>query len=235
MAQRFLLDPRGFGLYLGLLIAGCGGTPGAVAPEGAPPLGADQVAAWVAPTMPAAHRLYRYRWLYRDDRSSVGGRGSARVAPPDSARLDVTVALGVASGAGVVVNDTMLWGRPEDLLARFVPNYDLMWAMFGVARTPPPGAAITGAEDGTSRSWRYADGPDTLAYRLSAGADPRLEAEVRRGREVLGRVETRLNAAGLPSSTRLVVPSGPARLDITFESIDSVAPFPSDLWIPGQP
>lgn len=235
MAQRFLLDRRAGGLYLGLLIAACGGTPGAVVPEGAPELSAAEVSAWIAPTLPTAHRLYRYRWLYRDDRSSVGGRGSARLAPPDSVRLDVAVALGVASGAGVVVDDTTLWGRPEDLLARFVPNYDLMWAMFGVARHPPPGAAITGADDETARSWQYADGPDTLAYRLTSGAERRLEAEVRRGRDVVGRVETRLTPAGVPSSTRLVIPRGPARLDITFESIDSVAPFPTDLWVPGEP
>ena len=235
MAQRFLLDRLGGGLYLGLLIAACGGTPGRVVPTDAPPLRADEVAAWVAPTMPSAHRLYRYRWLYRDERSSVGGRGSARVAPPDSARLDVAVALGVASGAGVVVNDTMLWGRPEDLLARFVPDYDLMWAMFGVARRPPAGAAISGMAEGPVRSWRYADGGDTLAYRLSSGDGARLEAEVRRGGKVIGRVETQLSPAGLPSSTRLDIPSGPARLDITFESIDSVAPFPTDLWVPGEP
>lgn len=235
MAQRFLLDRRTRGLYLGLLVVGCGGPPGSVVPADAPQLPAGQVAEWVAPTQPAAHRLYRYRWLYRDDRSSVGGRGSARVAPPDSARLDVTVALGVASGAGVVVDDTMLWGRPEDLLARFVPDYDLMWAMFGVARVPPSGAVVTGADDGVARSWRYAHEGDTLAFRLSSGASPRLDAEVRRGRNVVGRVETQLTATGTPSSTRLVIPSGPARLDITFESIDTVAPFPADLWAPGEP
>ncbi len=117
MPQRFLLDRRGLALYLGLLVSACGGAPGAVVPADAAALSADQVATWVGPTRPDAHRLYRYRWLYRDDRSSVGGRGTARVAPPDSARLDVTVALGVASGAGVVVSDTMVWGQPEDLLA----------------------------------------------------------------------------------------------------------------------
>lgn len=234
MLQRFLLDRRTRVLYLGLLIAGCGGAPGGVVPEDASTVSPAQVAAWVRPTQPDDHRLYRYRWLYRDERSSVGGRGTARLAPPDSARLDVTVALGVASGAGVVVADTMLWGRPEDLLARFVPNYDLMWAMFGVARMPPEGARVVGADQNGTRAWRYAVGPDTVAYLLAGGADPRLEAEVRRGRQVLGRVETRLDAAGLPASTRLDVPSGPARLDITFESIDSVAPFPADLWRPDQ-
>ncbi|MDQ2670679.1 MAG: hypothetical protein M3Y31_08615 [Gemmatimonadota bacterium] len=228
-----MLDRRAGALYLGLLIAGCGGTPGAVVPDDAASVSAEQVAAWVAPTRPDAHQIYRYRWLYRDERSSIGGRGSARVAPPDSVRLDVSLALGVGSGSGVVVNDTMLWGRPQELLARFVPDYNLMWAMFGVARQPPAGATITGADQGSSRAWRYADGPDTVAYVLTSGETPRLEAEVKRGRQVLGRVETRYTAAGTPASTRLDVPTGPARLDITFEQIDSVAPFPADLWTPG--
>lgn len=235
MPQRFLLDRHTRPLYLGLLLVGCGAAPGAVVPEGSAPLSADQVRAWVAPTRPAAHRLYRYRWLYRDERSSIGGRGSARLAPPDSVRLDVTVALGVASGSGVVVNDTMVWGRPEDLLARFVPNYDLMWAMFGVARLPPPGAAIIGTDQGDARIWSYTQGADTVSYRLDGGEAPRLAAEARSGRHVLGRVETRLGADGRPTSTRLIVPSGPARLDITFESIDSVAAFPESLWAPDQP
>ncbi len=121
---------------------------------------------------------------------------------------------------------------PEDLLARFVPNYDLMWAMFGVARMPPSGSRVVGADQGGTRAWRYADGADTVAYRLAGGPDPRLETEVKRGREVLGRVETRLDTTGMPATTRLVVPSGPARLDITFESIETVGPFPSDLWLP---
>ena len=199
------------------------------------PVERDSALAWTHATLPRTTTAIRFRWRYEDERVKYAGRGSARIAPPDSARLDVSAALGVASGAGVVVDDTMVWGRPEDLLARFVPNYDLMWAMFGVARVPPPGATITGAERAGERAWRYAHGGDTLIYRLTSGDPALLEAEVRRGSDVIGRVETRLGSAGLPTSTRLVVPSGPARLDITFENIESVAPFPPDLWVPGQP
>lgn len=232
MPQRFLLDRRLAGLYLGVLAAACGGSPGSVVPADAPTLTPAQVAEWTAAHRPEGNRIHRFRWLYRDDRSSIGGRGSTRVAAPDSLRLDVTVALGAGSGAGVVVGDSVLWGRPEDLLARFVPNFDLMWAMFGAVRTPPDGARITGLERAGARVWQYAAGADTTTFVL-ADDGTSLDASARRAGDLVGTVETRL-AEGRPVSARLTVPSGPARLDITFDSTEAVPSFPADLWEPDR-
>src|SRR4051795_5738777 len=106
MAQRFRIDRPGVLPYLpGIvaILAGCGSAPGPLVPVAAAPVSPEKVAEWVRPTVPAEPRLLRFKWLYRDERSSAGGRGSARIAPPDSLRFDVAGAFGggAASGGGV--------------------------------------------------------------------------------------------------------------------------------------
>ena len=62
--------------------------------------------------------------------------GSARVAPPDSLRFDVAGPFGAGAAAAAVIGDQPLWAEPPDAVKKLVPNYPLMWAMFGIARQP---------------------------------------------------------------------------------------------------
>src|SRR3954451_3928979 len=105
MAQLFRLDRRFAVAYLGLALAGCRSAPGPVVPLGAEPVSPEVVARWVASTAPADRQLHRFKWLFRDERASAGGRGSARVAPPDSLRFDVTGPFGSGAASAVVVGD----------------------------------------------------------------------------------------------------------------------------------
>ena len=231
MAQRLLFD-RAAGLgYLVLVLAGCGGAPGKVVPASAQPLSPAQVAEWVAGTVPSDHRLHRFKWLFRDEKSSAGGRGSARIAPPDSMRFDVAGPFGSGASSAAVVGDEPLWTQPPDAIRKLVPNFPLMWAMFGVARMPMDGAEIRGIRDGRVTAWEYAEGSDTIAYVRTRGQPERMVTEVRRGGELVGRAETTLDSAGAPLSARLTVPSVPARLDLTFLST-SRADFAPDIWVP---
>jgi hypothetical protein len=111
-----------------------------VVPASAAPVSREQVTAWVLETRPDSHLLHRFKWLFRDDKSSAGGRGSARIAPPDSMRFDVAGPFGAEPAAAAVVGDRPLWAQPPDAIEKMVPNYPLMWGMFGVARLPEPGA-----------------------------------------------------------------------------------------------
>ena len=43
-------------------------------------------------------------------------------------------------------------------MKKLVPNYPLMWGMFGVARLPRPGAELRGLSDGETIAWQYAEG-----------------------------------------------------------------------------
>jgi hypothetical protein len=233
MKQLLLGHPMRMLPLLVLAFAACRTAPGAVVPEPAGPATREQVIQWVQPTIPTAPRLIRFKWLFRDDNSSAGGRGSARIAPPDSLRFDVSGPFGSNPSAAAVVGDSALWVQPEDAIEKLVPSYPLMWALLGVARMPAEGAALRGLTEGDRVAWEYAMGSDTIAYARIAGADQRFLAEVREAGKLIGRVETTFGPDGDPKAARLIVPSAPARLDITFLSTARADSFGAGVWRPG--
>lgn len=137
--------------------------------------------------------------------------------------------------AAVIIGDEKLWALPEDQVAQIVPDYPLLWAMFGVARLPDPGATLRGIQTGDMTAWQYVYGSDTVSYATSQGSSPRFYAEVRHSGRLFGKVETKLNAQGQPVSSRLTVPSVPAQLDIQFVSITPDSAFPPETWTPPEP
>ncbi len=230
MPQRFLVDPRHAGLYLALSVLACAPRrPAALVPEATPVVGREQVSRWVDASQPVGSRTIRFRWQLQDDRGAAGGRGTARVAAPDSVRLDIVGPLGAGRGAAVVVGDSARWTDPPDIIERLVPSYPLMWAMFGVERLPPAQAILRGASDSGSTMWEWAAGPDTVSY-VRRASPARLVAESRQAGRVIGRVETELGSDGHPTTSRLTVPSVPARLTLTFTASAPSDSFPADLW-----
>lgn len=237
MRQRIFVDPSELVFYLGLiLVGGCRtAPPGPVLPVDAAAVSGEQVAGWVAATVPADPRLLRFKWLFRDERASTGGRGSARIEPPDSLRFDVVGPFGSNPAAAVVVGDSAAWVQPEDAIRKLVPNYPLLWALLGVARPPEPGAELRGLERPGAVAWRSARGADTVEYLRSHGSPEKLITEVRQAGQVVGRVETTFGSDGMPRSARLDVPSVPARLDVTYVSVARSDPFAPDIWRPLGP
>src|SRR4051812_38555023 len=150
MAQCFRLDRPVLLAYLGLTVMGCRSTPGGVVPAAAEPVSEGQVAQWVASTLPSDHQLHRFKWLFKDERASAGGRGSARVAAPDSLRFDVAGPFGSGAGAAVVVGGRALWARPPPALPQMGPHYPLMWGLFGGAPLPGQRGAARGPRKGAT-------------------------------------------------------------------------------------
>lgn len=211
-----------------LLLAGCGaGRFPALVPVGAAPAPPEQVRAWVRPDALPGRTLIRFRWLYKNDKSSAGGRGTARIASPDSLRLDTAGPLGSGAASAFVVGDTAVWVEPKDAIEKLIPNYPLMWAMFGLARLPDRNATVEGVQDGTATSWRYSMGADTLEYRRTAST---LESEYRSGGKVVGHAQTTFGPDGALVKARLTVPSAPARLDLTFTRMSAGDAFEPDVW-----
>jgi hypothetical protein len=231
MRQCVRIDHLILVVYLGVAHAGCRTAPGPLIPVGAQPASQTEVAGWVASTLPSGQQLYRFKWLLRDERGSAGGRGSVRVAPPDSMRFDVAGPFGSGVGSAVVVGDRALWTEPADAIARLVPNYPLMWAMFGIARVPPGGVELRGLTSGSTTAWQYAGAADTIEYARTIGDPGQFIAQVHQAGKLIGRAETTLAPDGTPLKARLTVPSAPAQLDLTFLSTtrDSFAP---DIWLP---
>lgn len=66
------------------------------------------------------------------------GDGAARLAPPDSARLDFFLGGGVGSGAAVLIGDRLqLADQGSDIARRLVPPVPLLWATLGRVALPP--------------------------------------------------------------------------------------------------
>lgn len=236
MRQRLLLDRPERTVYLALnLLLACTPHPGPLVPLEAAPVSPEQVRGWVNATTPRGSALHQFKWLFRNDRSSAGGVGRARVAAPDTLRFDARGPLGSGRMAAVVVGDHSIWAAPEEDVAKILPDYTLLWAMFGVARMPPSGVALRGVDNDRVTVWEYAMGRDTIAYARTKVAPDRLSAEVRRAGKLFGRVETKLSPNGQPLSARLTVPDVPAQLDIQFVSTTAQSAFAPDTWLPPQP
>lgn len=223
------------GVVLALAACGGGNVISLPRPTGFEPATAEALAEWARTTVPDTLRDIRFRWQIRDDRGAAGGRGRVRYAPPDSARLDVAGPLGSGRAAAFVSGDTALWAEPEENVRRLVPSYPLFWGLLGVARAPEGALAVRGYRDATVTAWQYHRGADTVEYVHVAGSPARLFVEVRQNGTIVGTVETRIGSDGHPASARLVVPSVPARLDLTFHSNEKARPFAPDTWVPPQP
>ncbi len=235
MRQWFSVDRPRPASYLGLLLAACAPSqPGPIVPISAQPVSRGDVQSWVAATAPSGHAARRFRWQVQDDRGSAGGRGTVRIAAPDSLRLDVVGPLGSGRGAGVVVGDSAIWADPPDALERLIINYPLMWAMLGVMSAPPMGADLRGARDPAGVRWEWALGADTVAY-LWDSAGGRLSAHARSAGVLVGRVESRTGADGRLLSSQLTVPRPATRISLTFTETTTAASFSPDLWAPPAP
>jgi hypothetical protein len=234
MPQHFGLDRLNWIPYL-CLTAACAGPPAPPAPATLPRVTASEANGWAAQTAPNGHRLIRFRWLFNDGQASVGGQGTARFAGPDSLRFDIAGPFGIGGAAAVVVGEDARWVQPPDIIARLIPSYPLMWAMFGVMRPPPAGAHIRGSRDAVITSLEWIKGADTVRYRHRNTGAGIFSAEWHLAGVTMGVVETRLNADGAPVSARLTVPSVPARLDLTIVADSTPGAFPAALWTPPAP
>ena len=226
------MRPALYSLAIPLLFAACAGAmPGPVMPVALQPVTAAQLRGWVASTRPADRRLLRFKWQFLDERgATAGGSGSAQIAIPDSLRFDYRGPLGAGRGAAAVVRDSALWAEPEDQVKKLVPNYPLLWAMLGVAQAPGAQDMLSGFDDERLTAWRYVHGADTVDYARSKGSPGQLVADVREGGKRIGRVVTTFDAQGHPARSRLDVPSGPVRLNLTFTVVSTPKPFDPEIW-----
>jgi hypothetical protein len=201
------------------------------------PTSRDSAIAWIRELEPDGASAIRFRWRYEDERARWAGRGTARIAPPDSVRLDYAGPLGLGSGAGVVVGDSVVWADPADDFRRLVPAIPMLWAAMGMVRPPEPGAGVyTRAESESEHSvryWRFVQkgGGDTLDYALRSGAERELLAEWTRNGKVIARSVTRYDGGGRPAASRIDLPSAPARMEFSVVAVDTAPVFPPALWL----
>jgi hypothetical protein len=116
------------------------------------------------------HRRVVFRWELQDPDIVARGEGAARIASPDSGRLDFFLAGGAGSGAAVLLGDALrLPSQADDMSRRLVPPPPLLWAALGRLAIPAlrdtnvrVDADTLRADIGLPVAWRLTFVRDTL-------------------------------------------------------------------------
>jgi hypothetical protein len=130
--------------------------------------------------IPRGHRKIVFTWEMSDREMSARGDGAARIASPDSARLDFFLAGGFGQGGAVLIGDSLRLpgGLAADLARRLIPPPTLLWAVLGRVALPNLPDTVIRVEGTTLRAdignpvqWRLTFRGDTLsrAERVSGG------------------------------------------------------------------
>ena len=131
------------------------------------------------------HRRIDFQWELKDQDMTARGDGVARIAYPDSVRLDFFLGGGQGGGAAVLMGDSLAVPGP-DLIRRLVPPRALLWAALGrldfpserdtVVRVDGP---VVRADIGSPIHWRATFQGDSLS-RLERVDGGRLQEWVER-------------------------------------------------------
>lgn len=158
-----------------------------------------------------------FRWTYDDPIFGARGEGVARIAPPDSVRLDFFVDGGVGSGGAILIGDSLRTAAEDG--RRYLPPVPLLWAALGVLR-------VTGA-DTLARVDR-----DTL--RVEIGQAPAFRAALTGASLAsLGLVRGgRLREQVLRDSVRVTYRHFAGHRSLTLTSLRRVAdaPYDPEIW-----
>ena len=159
-------------IVAGVLLTAC-------APPRAKPLGGVLAPDRSLPVIElgSSHRRVVFRWDYEENALIARGEGSIRVAPPDSARVDLFLNGGLAVGRAVLIGDS-LRATNQAQVQRFLPPPPMMWAALGRLAIPAlPDTVLTvegdviHADIGRPAAWRVTIKGNRLMrlVRLSGG------------------------------------------------------------------
>jgi hypothetical protein len=205
-------------LVTALALAGAGCAPplrplpGAPAPARLPPA-----------ELPPGYRRVIFAWELRDPDIVVRGEGVARIAPPDSARLDFFVGGGMGGGYAVLIGQSVRVPGGE-FVRRLVPPAPLLWAALGRLALPAVADTAVRVDNGVLRAdvgappaWRVTFRGDTLV-RLDRVSAERITEWVER-----------------TPPTRIRYRHETARRDLTLvvqRIVEETSPFDATIWRP---
>jgi hypothetical protein len=171
-------------------------------------------------TLAEGRRKIVFQWELRDGDILARGDGVARIASPDSVRLDFFLGGGMGGGAAVLIGDSLRVPGP-DLVRKLVPPRALLWASLGrfdVPAEPDTVVRVDGAmlraDIGAPVHWRATFRGDTLS-RLERVDGGRLQEWVERSTD--HKVQYRNEAAR-------------RSLSLVILQSDVVAPFDPSIW-----
>jgi hypothetical protein len=169
--------------------------------------------------LPGHHQIF-FDWEYSDQDMTGKGNGVARIAFPDSARLDFFLAGGFAGGSAVLIGDSLqLPGI--DLFRRLIPPPTLLWTLLGRSAFPAT-RDTTVRRDGTVLR---ADLGKPVQWRATFRSDSLVRLDRVDGDRVIEWIEH------LPDD-RIEYRQETARrsLKLRVTRVDSVGSFDASIW-----
>ena len=172
-------------------------------------------------TLETGRRKIVFQWELHDGDITARGDGVARVASPDSVRLDFFLGGGFGGGAAVLIGDSLRVPGP-DMVRNLVPPRALLWASLGRFDVPAAHDTVVRVDGGVLRAdigapvqWRATFRGDTLT-RLERVEGGRLQEWVER----TGALRVQYHNESARRSLSLVI-----------QGSDAVPPFDPSIWI----
>jgi hypothetical protein len=193
----------------------------ACAPSLRPLTGAPAPAVLPRTALPLGHHRLVFDWELQDGDMTARGEGVARIAYPDSARLDLFLAGGFGSGAAILINDS-LEVAGGGAARRFIPPAPLLWATLGRAVVP----AIPDTSARVDGELLRVDIGRPVNWRLTFRRDSLLRLERVRGGRIIEWVERTGDAVRYRSE------EARRSLVLTIKHAEEVAAFDASIWGP---
>jgi hypothetical protein len=189
-----------------------------------PPLSGSQLPANRLPRteLPPGRRQISFNWELQDGEMNARGDGAARIAAPDSARLDFFLGGGFGNGAAVLIGDSLRTpGGIGDLALRLVPPAPMLWAVLGrlaLPNLPDTTIRMEGetlrADIGRPTAWRFTFHGDTLTRAEHVES---------------GRITEWVDRAD-PTHIRYRSETGRRSLQLTVTRTQEVSSFDAGIW-----
>ena len=223
LAHRSVRLTSAIALVLAALSAGC------LPPRAGPLLGVPSPMPLPRAVLPDGHQRVRFHWRYRDLDGSASGDGAARVAPPDSARLDFLLSGPIGGGGYALLLGDTLVAPGSGSARRYLPATPMLWATLGRLAVPAAADTMVRVDGDTVRAdiggmggvgqggttWRVAFAAGQLVS-LARLSDGRVRELVTRD---LGQARVRYENKG-------------ARRSLTFTHVrrEAVSDFEPEVW-----
>jgi hypothetical protein len=167
------------------------------------------------------YRRLIFGWEYKERIGSGRGDGVARIAPPDSVRIDLFLENGTNAGFLILIGDSLRAVAQDDARRSFPPQ-PLLWAALGVVRVTAPDTVAKQDGDtlrveiGTNPVWRMSYASRYLAWM---------------GRITGGRIEEMVERR---DSTRIVYrqPAAGRSFVLTIRQVIPETGFDAAIWRP---
>ncbi len=198
-----------------LALAGCARAAATLRGTPVPP-------ASLPPLQLTSNRHVVFRWEFTEDFIVARGDGVARLAPPDSARLDFFADGGFGSGYALIFGDRIVTpgGNP---VSGMLPSPPMLWAAVGRLAVPPSPDTVA-AVDGS-------------VLRADIGRDPRWRVTITDGRfalleHIAGNTVVESVSRAPDGTVRYSNPRSRRMLRITITREEDVRGFDASIWHP---